>query len=232
MASTLLQVAILLFAAHIYQCAVPNEITPCYGQKVGGAYLRFPAKIIKNTELHECQRLCFISTFVCKSISYDIANKVCYLNKETLESKPDWVSYDSSYGYWRRHERCDYNCYFIYNQRSYIQGYILAQYTKYSTLQCMEACYLDKRCKSYNYDRQARRCTLHTESKLSFPGAIKVSPSWVNYHKVCHRQEKEYSCFSAHENYYLNDFSRSYSRRSEQQCVELCLYGTIACRYY
>lgn len=229
MASTILQVGIVLLAAHIYQCAVPNDVTPCYGQKISGTYLEFPLKIIKNAELHECQRYCFTSSAVCKSISYDIANKVCYLNKETIESKSGWVRYDAGYAYWRRHESCDFNCHFIHNRKTYIQGYVLAQYNTYSHLQCMEACYQDKRCKSYNYEKQTRKCTLHTESKLSFPNAYKGSESWENYHKVCQVHEKEYSCFESHKNYYLNDLNRPYSGKTEQECVKLCLYGTIPC---
>lgn len=216
---------------HFHKVCKPDTIkeTPCYHEKLEGRYLTFPAKTVKNIKLDDCQRRCFTATFVCKSINYNKKNQICYLNKETFESKPNWIKFDKNFDYWKRSENCDFQCRFVYNWRTYIQGYVLAQYEQYTSLQCMQACYEDKRCKSYDYDRKKSTCVLHSESKISKPESAKSSYTWENFHKVC-EAKKGYPCFETYNNFYLNDKHTQYPRKTEAQCVELCFNGLVPCR--
>lgn len=217
---------------HFHKVCKPDVIkeTPCYEEKMAGRYLNFPAKTFKNVDMSGCQRRCFTATFPCKSINYNKKTKICHLNKETFETKPNWVKFDNNFDYWQRSEHCDIKCRFVYNYRTYIQGHILHQNNDYTSLQCMADCYQDNKCKSYDYDSKKKICILHSESKITRPNAAKFSLSWENFHKVCETKEV-YPCFETFENFYVNDKHTPYPKKSKKECIELCLYGSISCRY-
>ncbi|CAD5124146.1 DgyrCDS12446 [Dimorphilus gyrociliatus] len=208
----------------------PIEETPCYESAMDGTYMINHAQVFSNKDEKTCQRLCFTANYVCRSIHYDKVSKKCYLNKETHLSKPGWVKNHSKYTYWMRDAKCDYNCYYVYNYRTYIDGYILTQYNGYTSNQCIEACYEDPSCKSFDYKRNSKICRLHTESKLTKPNAAKSSSEWENYHKICRPINKEYNCFTSYSNKYINDKYIVFQGKTEEECVKLCLFGEFPCR--
>ncbi|CAD5124147.1 DgyrCDS12447 [Dimorphilus gyrociliatus] len=206
------------------------EVTPCYQETIDGQYLTNHAKLHNNKQLDECHRLCLSATFTCRSIHYNKSSKKCYLNKETHKSRPNWIRFDNNYVYYLRDENCDFNCYYQYNWRRYIPGFKLGpQHNNITSLECMEKCYLEPTCQSFDYDRNGKRCQLHTESKLTKPNVLQYSSFWENYHKVC-AVSKEYICFNSFSNAYLNDLYTEYKEQSEEECISICLFNGHHCK--
>lgn len=200
---------------------------------ISGKYLDFYVNSIGGRGEDECKASCLTANFQCKSAQYNKETKVCFLNEETHLTQSNYFESSNNYIYWIRNDNCQKNCYFEYSYKMYLLDFNTIKMAPVSSFECLEECLSrsDIDCKSIDYYRDKRVCTLSVESKNTQPSPWLSHIYLEHFHKVCFLPELEYPCFKQTFNgKYLNNYVKEYYDVTDEECRELCLSSNFYCK--